>query len=196
MTETDRELLARYKQGDPAALGLLVDKYRRQLFGYILSMTGGQDEADEIFQEVWYRVIRKISLYRAKNFRGWIMRIAHNIIIDRARRRRPTVSLDAEREDGQSMGEMLPADGPAPSDGLGRTDLERHIARAVDTLPPEQKEVFLLRVRAELPFREIAATQRVSINTALARMQYALAKLRPLLKQDYEELENHVRTPV
>lgn len=196
MSETDAELLARYRQGDSSALGLLVEEHRRPLFGYILSMTGGQDEADEIFQEVWYRVIRKIALYRAKNFRGWIMRIAHNIIIDRARRRGATVSLDAEGENGHSMSEILPANGPAPSDNLGRTDLGLRIARAVDTLPPEQKEVFLLRVRAELPFKEIAATQRVSINTALARMQYALAKLRPLLKQDYEELGNIARTAV
>jgi len=196
MTETDRELLGRYRQGDASALGLLVEKYRRPLFGYILSMTGGQDEADEIFQEVWYRVIRKISLYRTKNFRGWIMRIAHNIIIDRARRRRPTVSLDADREDGHSMSEILPSNRPAPSDDLRQAEIGSHIARAVDTLPPEQKEVFLLRIRANLPFKEIAATQRVSINTALARMQYALAKLRPLLQRDYQELRNRARTTV
>jgi RNA polymerase sigma-70 factor, ECF subfamily len=185
---TDWGLLTRYKRGDVDALERLVERYRRPLYGFILNMTEGREDADEIFQEVWFRAIRKIGLYRRKNFCGWLMRIAHNLVIDRARRRKPDRSLDEEREDGGSLASVLPSGERGPTDNVQATDIGRAIAQAVETLPAEQKAVFLMRVKAELPFKEIAKIQGVSINTALARMQYALAKLRPLLKREYEAL--------
>ena len=107
----DGQLIALYRKGEVAALEQLVDKYRRPLFGYIVNMTGRAGEADEIFQEVWFRVIRKIDTYRQKNFLGWMIRIAHNLVIDRARRARPGVSLDAEREEGYPLREIMPGGG-------------------------------------------------------------------------------------
>jgi RNA polymerase sigma-70 factor (ECF subfamily) len=184
----DRELVARYRQGDVAALEVLVERYKRQLFGYILNMTGNAGEADEIFQEAWLKVIRKIHLYRHKNFFGWLVRITHNVVIDKARRKKPNVSLDAESDEGASLSNTLADSGPSPRDGVGNEDLGRRIAEAVATLPEEQKEVFLLRTKAELAFKEIAKVQGTSINTALARMQYALSKLRVPLKACYEDL--------
>ncbi len=185
---TDRSLLARYKRGDVNALEALVERYRRPLFGFILNMTEGREDADEIFQEVWFRAIRKLGLYRQKNFCGWLMRIAHNLVIDRARRRKPDRSLDEEREGGATLASVLPSGERGPTDNAQASDIGRAIARAVATLPADQKAVFVMRVKAELPFKEIAKIQGVSINTALARMQYALAKLRPLLKTEYDDL--------
>jgi len=184
----DMELIVRYKRGDVSALDVLVMRYRRQLFGYILNMSGNAGEADEVFQEVWLKVIRKIGFYRHKNFLGWLVRIAHNVIIDRSRRRKPNVSLDAESEDGGSLGAVLTAGGPAPADGIENRDLGRVISRAVAMLPADQREVFILRTEAEVSFKDIAKIQGVSINTALARMQYALAKLREPLRESYNEL--------
>lgn len=188
MQPTDRSLLARYKRGDVDALETLVERYRRPLFGFILNMTEGREDADEIFQEVWFRAIRKMSSYRQRNFCGWLMRIAHNLVIDRARRRKPDRSLDEEHEEGGSLAGVLPSGERGPTENVQATDIGQAIVRAVETLPPEQKAVFVMRVKAELPFKEIAKIQGVSINTALARMQYALAKLRPLLRKDYENL--------
>ncbi len=189
MDASDQELLQRYREGDPSALGILVERYRRPLFGYILNMTGGKVDADEVFQEVWMRVIHKIDAYRHGNFHGWLVRIAHNLMIDRARRRRPEVSLDADAgEDGSSLIDVLPAGGPGPEAGLANRDLRTALGAAVGRLPDEQREVFLMRVKLELPFREIARIQGTSINTALARMQYALSKLRGLLHERYAEL--------
>jgi len=184
----DRELVARYRRGDVSALETLVQRYKRQLFGYILNMTGNAGDADEIFQEAWFKVIRKIHLYRHKNFFGWLVRITHNVVIDRARRQKPNVSLDAESDEGTSISSTLADSGPSPRAGVGNEDLGQKIAEAVATLPAEQKEVFLLRTQAELPFKEIAKIQGTSINTALARMQYALAKLRVPLKECYDDL--------
>lgn len=177
----DKLLLKRYLGGDRESLGMLVDKYRRTLYGYIVNMTQGQEDADEIFQEVWFRAIRKLALYRQKNFGGWLVRIAHNLIVDRSRRRL------ARRDAVPGMPVNVSPDGPGnpdndPSREAAIRELGRQIEEAVRALPREQREVFVLRAHANLPFKSIAQIQGVSINTALARMQYALAKLRSRLQ--------------
>jgi RNA polymerase sigma-70 factor (ECF subfamily) len=188
METADRELLARYRGGDVDALAELVERYRRPLYGYILHMTEGRGDADDVFQEVWCRAIRKLRGYRHGNFQGWLMKIAHNLVIDRARKRGPEYSLDAEREDGISLRETVAGDTPDPSRQIEGRDLGQRIAEAVRRLPPPQREVFLLRTRAEMPFQRIAAIQGVSVNTALARMHYAVGRLRKRLRADLEDL--------
>lgn len=190
METHDFQLLAQYRAGDVDAMAALIDRHRRALFGYIVNMSGGQDGADDVFQEVWLKAIRKLDGYREGNFAGWLMRIARNVVIDRSRRRKPTLSLDQEDPDGRSLGATLADDAPAPGGRLASRDLGARIAVAVAGLPVEQREVFVMRTQADLPFKEIARIQKVSINTALARMQYALNKLRPLLQADYTELGN------
>jgi len=183
---TDHELMRRYARGNVDALGTLVERHRRCLYGYILQMTGGREDADEIFQGVWFRVIRKHNSYRAKNFRGWIMRIAHNLIIDRARRRKPGFSLDDSGDDEHGAPPVAAPD-IGPAQALAARELGSKIAEAVRLLPLEQREVFLMRSQMDLSFKKIAGIQRVSINTALARMHYALGKLRTLLAEEHEE---------
>jgi len=189
MNETeDSVLIQRYRDGDADALGELVELHRRVLYGYIVNMVQGRDDADEIFQETWMKVIRKIHLYRDKNFGGWLIRIARNSVIDRVRRRRPVSSLDAETAAGTPLIELMAEKSElAASTAAAATDLGQRIEQAVATLPEEQREVFVLRTKAEMPFKEIARLQKTSINTALARMQYALKKLRDELSDQYAE---------
>jgi RNA polymerase sigma-70 factor (ECF subfamily) len=186
MEESDTALLEAYREGSAGALGRLMERHERMLFGFIRTMTGCQADADDIYQEVWLRVIRKGESFKEGNFGGWLVRIARNVIIDNARKRKPSVSLDAELSEGVTMAGVLAGPGFDASETVADDELGRRIASAVSTLPAEQKEVFLLRVQADMPFKEIARLQKVSINTALARMQYALAKLRDLLKKEYE----------
>ena len=188
MQETDSELLDAYRRGSVDALERLVEKHRRMLYGYIVNMSGSQVNADDVFQEVWIRVIKKMDSYQHGNFGGWLVRIARNIVIDGARKRKPDVSIDREDGDGRSLAITLTADDFEPSHNVEAGELGARIACAVKELPLEQREVFLMRVQADLPFKEIARIQKTSINTALARMQYALGKLRPLLKDDYDAL--------
>jgi RNA polymerase sigma-70 factor (ECF subfamily) len=190
MDTEDRRLIQQYRDGDVEALSALVEKYRRPLFGFILNMTEGQGDADELFQETWFRAIRKLDSYRQKNFMGWLVRIAHNLVIDRYRRQRPTISLDMTRDDETTPALELVDPAPGPTDQAVTGDDMGAVKRAVDTLPVEQKEVFVMRMQSGLSFKEIAKAQGVSINTALARMQYALSKLRPLLQNEYNTMRD------
>ena len=189
MNETQNsKLVQRYRDGDAAALGELVELHRRMLYGYIVNMVQGRDDADEIFQEVWMKVIRKIHLYRDRNFGGWLVRIARNQVIDRGRRRRPVSSLDADTSAGNPLIDLMSDPGElGAAETAAATDLGVRIQAAVAELPEEQREVFVLRTKADMPFKEIARLQKTSINTALARMQYALKKLREGLSDQYEE---------
>ena len=190
MDQEDAELLAAYLAGDAEALGGLVDKYKRPLFGFILRFSDGREEADEIFQEVWVRAIKNMNRYRHENLLSWLFRIAHNLMIDRARCRKPFISLDTPvSEDGIPLGEQIPAARLGPDDETGGHELGLRIEAAAAQLPLEQREVFWLRMHADLSFKEIAKIQKCSINTALARMQYAVSKLRKELAGEYRELQ-------
>ena len=190
MEDEDAQLLAAYRRGDAEALGRLVEKYKRPLFGFLARFAANPGQADEWFQETWVRAIRHMNVFRQKNLLGWLFRIAHNLAIDEARRRKPDCSLDAPlSEDGETIGDRIPAATLSPSVEAAGRDLGRRIEAAALRLPVEQREVFWLRMQADLPFKEIARIQRCSINTALARMQYALEKLRAELAGEYRELQ-------
>jgi len=183
--QPELEWLEQYRQGDVQALGLLVEHYRRPLFGFILRMTEGRGDPEEVFQEVWFRAIRNFGKYKPKSFLSWLFRIAHNLIIDRVRSAKPMRSLQDADDDEMPLEERLAGSGHDPAKLAGASDLGKRIANAVSGLPEEQREVFLMRTEGGLPFKEIAKIQNISINTALARMQYALAKLREELKDEY-----------
>lgn len=184
MEDSDRELLIQYRHGNIRALEQLVERYRRPLFGFILNMIGRREDADDVFQEVWFRAIKALDRYRDDKFLSWLFRIARNLVIDRYRGRKMLVSLESENVDGVALEDTIPDAGRTAATEAARRDIGRRIAAMVDGLPEEQKEVFLMRMEGDLAFREIAKIQRVSINTALARMQYALAKLRALLQDE------------
>jgi len=190
MDQDDAKLLAAYRGGDSEALGVLVEKYKRPLFGFILRFSEGREDADEVFQEVWVRAIKNMNRYRQKNLLSWLFRIAHNLMIDRVRRRKFVLSLDTPAsEDGMSLGEQLAGAGLGPDNEAGGRELGLRIEAAASQLPLEQREVFWMRMQADLSFKEIAKIQKCSINTALARMQYAVSKLRKELASEYRELK-------
>ena len=189
MEDNDAKLLAAWRRGDAEALGRLVEKYQRPLFAFLHRFAAQPGEADEWFQETWVRALRHMNFFRQQNLLGWLFRIAHNLIIDQSRRKKPDCSLDAPVADGAFLADLIPAAALSPADEAAGRDLGRHIEAAAATLPVEQREVFWLRMAAGLPFKEIARIQRCSINTALARMQYALDKLRTALGPAYRELK-------
>lgn len=189
MEQPEKVWLAEYRAGRVEAMGALVDHYRRPLFGFIAKMMEGHADAEEIFQETWVRALSNIARYREDKFLSWLFRIAHNLVIDRARRGKRLVELDRPQdEDGGSLQENMASPVRGPDDAVRARELGARIGEAVRRLPDEQREVFLMRTEGDLPFKEIARIQGVSINTALARMQYALQKLRAELKDEYAAL--------
>jgi RNA polymerase sigma-70 factor (ECF subfamily) len=192
MDISDIECIDAYLGGDANALEPMVEKYKRPLYSFILKMTEGREDADEIFQETWFRALTNIHKFKHKNFLNWLFRIAHNLVIDRARRNKKNISMQSSigGDDGDAtMEDHLAAPGISPAEESGGTLLGLRIEAAVETLSPEQREVFLLRMYGNTPFKEIAKLQNCSINTCLARMQYALDKLRSLLEDEYKELQ-------
>lgn len=193
MDISDIECINAYLGGDADALAPLVEKYKRPLYSFILKMTEGREDADEIFQETWFRALKNIHKFKHKNFLNWLFRIAHNLVIDRARRNKKNISLQSgiggDDDGNATLEDHLAAPGITPAEESGGTMLGVQIEEAVKELSPEQKEVFMLRMYGNTSFREIAKLQKCSINTCLARMQYALGKLRSILKDEYEELQ-------
>ncbi|MBQ4329265.1 MAG: sigma-70 family RNA polymerase sigma factor [Lentisphaeria bacterium] len=176
----DIELIRAYANGDERAFETLYYRYRQPLYGYLNNLTGQSSEADEVFSETWQRVIKKLPKYQDNGkFSAWLFRIARNIFIDNLRRNKPERFVTADAEDSIDLTE---SDNCSPDRQLGRGDISSAINAALDSLQPEQKEVFLLREEGELSFKEIAEIQQCSLGTVLSRMRYALKKLRSFLE--------------
>lgn len=179
---SDAALLQAYVDGDAAAMDVLIGRYRRSLFAWLMGMTGNRADAEDLYQEVWLRVIKHAWRFNNVSFKAWMWRIARNLLIDFRRKRKPDISLDAViDEDSQPLIDRLESKIEGPDKVLTRNDLMAHVMRAVQTLPEMQREVFLLRVQSELSFTEIATLLRIPLNTALGRMHDAMGELKGAL---------------
>ena len=174
------DLVRGLKAGRPDAYERLVREYGDRIYRFARRMVG-EGGAEDLTQEVFVRVHRSIGAYRPSGrFESWLFSIANNLCIDRARKRR------AEAPVGDLGGEMtperFPSGAPEPPEVMEDDERRRAILRAVERLPAEQKQVFLLREEGGLSFREIAEIAGCPLNTALGRMHYAMENLRRSLK--------------
>ena len=176
----DNELIRHYLEGDESAFEVLYQRYRTRLFGYLSGLLPYQPaEAEDIYQQTWIKVIAQLPKYQDQGcFAAWLFRIGRNLLIDQIRhqKRQPQMQ-EIDRED---MPEISAPPGAEPWRGMDEAELGSMIHQSLETLTQEQKEVFLLR-QAGIPFKEIARLQQCSLNTALARMQYALKKMKKQL---------------
>jgi RNA polymerase sigma-70 factor (ECF subfamily) len=183
--KSDADLLAAYAKGDVSCLDLLVERYRRALFSWFLGMTGSRSDAEDLFQEVWIRIIRNADRFKDVSFRAWMWQIARNLLIDFRRKRKPDISLDdVEDSEDQPLLDTLVAPDASPRDVVERVDLAKRAMQAVGKLPSVQREVFLMRVQGDLPFNEIAKVLKIPLNTALGRMHDATTRLKQLLTKE------------
>ncbi len=182
---SDADLLLCFSQGNSAAMDQLVGRYRQALFSWLLGMTGNRADAEDLYQDVWFRVIRHAGRFNDVSFRAWLWKIARNLLIDFRRKRKPDVSLDAtEDEDDVPLIDQLAARDRGPAKDVELDDMTKRVMIAVATLPEVQRAVFLMRVQADLSFSEIAETLGIPLNTALGRMHDAMAKLKKLLAEE------------
>lgn len=183
---SDAELMLAFRDGDARAFEKLVQRHQRGIYNFILRSVRERARADELLQEVFLRVVRAKDRYeRTAKFTTWVYAIARNLCVDESRRARfrDHKSLDAKRpgRDGETGGSLLsrmPAKDVATDDAAEAPTLRTRMAAAVDALPDDQREVFLLRQLSGLSFREIGETLGVPENTVKSRMRYALEKLR------------------
>ena len=161
---SDQHLLNNYRSGDQSAISKLIERHKRRVRDYIYMMVKDNDVADDIFQETFIKVIRVIDEGRYTDngkFLSWVLRIAHNQVIDHFRACKQNKQVN-ESESGYNV--------------LGSL-------RLVELLPPEQREVVMMRYYSGMSFKEIAEQTGVSINTALGRMRYALINLRRMIRE-------------
>lgn len=180
---SDNELIMGYRNGNYSDFETLLARHQSKVYGYIFSVVKDKDVADDIFQDTFFKVIYTINsgMYKDENkFIHWVMRIAHNLIVDHYRRinKMPMV---ANRADFDILETLRTPDDNAEKSMI-RTQVRRDIRKLIKKLPEEQRRVVILRHYGKYDFKDIAAMTNVSINTALGRMRYAIINLRRLAK--------------
>ncbi len=178
----DAILIKEYLSGDDRAFTLLYERYKALLYSYLNRLLdNNRPSADDLFQQTWIKVVDQLPHYEHRQqFSAWLLRIAHNLTIDYFRKCGRLSQYEAGSLDDSETAIDPPDKDNEPWRGMHREELEKAVSDAVGKLSPELREVFLLR-RENISFREIAVIQKCSINTALARMQYALKNLRKSL---------------
>jgi RNA polymerase sigma-70 factor, ECF subfamily len=173
-----------YRRGELRAFDVLVARHARPLYNFLLRSVHSRARAEELLQEVLLRVVRARNRYqRSAKFTTWVYTIARNLCVDESRRARfrDHVSLEAPRHGDlaeRSLHQTMTAD-QIPTDVLAEGPrIRRRLAAAIDRLPEDQREVFLMRQLAGLSFREIGRSVGAPENTVKSRMRYALEKLR------------------
>lgn len=190
---TDETLMIRFQQGDRTAFAALVRRHKVPLFNFALRQIRLKPTAEDIVQEAFVRVVQNAADFKHEaRFTTWLYTIARNLCIDHMRKQvlRKHPSLDAahssSEDGGPTLGEHT-ADTRANVEREATSDeLRTRITSAVETLPDDQREVFLMREVSNLPFKEIAEITGVSENTVKSRMRYALERLQAALSE-YEE---------
>mgnify|MGYP002508348948 FL=1 len=183
---SDQVLLNRYLSGDRSAISQLIDRHSKRVRDYIRMMVKDCDVADDILQETLIKAVRVIDEGRYADtgkFLSWVLRIAHNQVIDYFRSQKSAKTINESESGYNVLGTLRFADSSV-EDRLISEQIALDVRRLVDHLPQEQREVVMLRYYSGLSFQEIAEQTNVSINTALGRMRYALINLRKMIKDN------------
>ena len=186
--DSDEMLMLRYQRGDPEAFRTLLLRHRMGVTTFAYRYVGDAGVAEDIFQGAFLRLIKQVKRYKPQaKFTTLLYTIARNLCIDYLRKmqHRRHQSLDAPRgrngEESEPLEAILSSNAPTGDRGAFRKELQKLLTQAIEGLPDEQREVFLLREYDDLKFREIAKITRTTTNTVKSRMRYALANLRKAL---------------
>jgi RNA polymerase sigma-70 factor (ECF subfamily) len=180
----DEELMNRYRDGDAHAFEVLYTRHKGPLYRYLLRQCGAAAQAEELFQDVWMKLIRARERYEARaKFTTWLYHLAHNRLIDHYRRAKAGVPISYDDDPDEPLIEQV-ADSELrePDNELDRRRLGQRLLVQIAILPETQREAFLLREESGLSLEEIAKVTGVNAETAKSRLRYALAKLRQGLK--------------
>ncbi len=181
--ERENAAIARgLKQQDPELLDQLIETYQHRLMRYLMFLTGKREVSEDLFQEVWIRVLRRGSQYNGKaRFDTWIFTIARNLVIDLSRKR-TMASLDEMREGGEDERPFeIAEESPSPLDRYEFKENAAELAEVLQGLEPNYREVLTLRFHEEMSLDQIATLTRAPLSTVKSRLYRGLAALRPAL---------------
>ena len=181
---SDQDLIGRYLAGDESALESIIRRHKNRVFAYILMVVKDKELSEDLFQDTFIKVINTFRSGQYKEegkFIQWVMRIAHNLIIDyfRKSKRIPII----ENNDDYDIFDKVRIPVESVEEQLIMEQIHHDVKKLIEYLPAEQKEVLVMRHYGDMSFKDIAEATNVSINTALGRMRYALINLRKLVKE-------------
>lgn len=188
---TDAVLVSNYINGDENALSILINRHKQKIYSFIYSKVFDRDITEDIFQDTFIKVIRTLKGGRYNEegkFLPWVMRIAHNLVIDHFRRNSRMPKFDNSGE--FSIFSVLSDSSLNAEKKIIKTQVEEDVRRLIEELPEDQKAVLTMRMYQDMSFKEISEKTGVSINTALGRMRYALINLRKVIEQNNIILTN------
>lgn len=185
----DQILVNNYISGDETALSTLITRHKRRIFSYIMNTLKDKAAAEDVFQDTFIKVIntlKKGNYNEEGKFLPWVMRIAHNLIIDSFRqdKRMPTIS-GGTNQDGENFDifNLIGHHDCSIEQEIIQNQIRNDLRKLVEHLPLEQREVLMMRYYYDMSFKEISEQTNVSINTALGRMRYALINLRKMIEE-------------
>lgn len=187
---TDQQLIENYLAGDEPSFELLLNRHKSKIYTSIYLFVKDEDQANDIFQEVFIKIIdtlRKGKYSHEGKFLQWAMRISYNMCVDQFRRGKRYSKISST--ESFDIFDVLETPEESMEGAMMRTQTYDRIRSLVDQLPEEQREVVILRHYADMSFKEIAGLTRVSINTALGRMRYALINMRKMIAEKQLQLQ-------
>ena len=188
---SDSILVKNYIEGDEQSVSILIERHQSKIYGFIYSKINDKDLCEDIFQDTFIKVIKTLkakSYNEEGKFLPWVMRIAHNLVIDHFRKsKRMRFQRDT---DEYSIFSLLSDTSLNVENQIILEQVELDLTKLIEELPEDQKEVLKMRIYQDLSFKEIAETTGVSINTALGRMRYAIMNLRKVIEKNQIILTN------
>ena len=185
MSLSDSTLINQFTSGNCQSFSILVDRYQKRVYGFIFSKVKDAELADDVFQDTFVKVIKNLRLGKYKDedrFLSWVMRIAHNIIMDHFRKINRLPKHESKHEDLDVLDRLI-EQSSSIEDLMIETQIHADLSILIDELPQTQKEVLRMRLFQEMSFKDIGEQTGVSINTALGRMRYAILNLRKLIDE-------------
>ncbi|MFK8043869.1 MAG: RNA polymerase sigma factor [Crocinitomicaceae bacterium] len=185
---TDKALISAYLSGDERSFEVLLKRNQDRVFGYIISKVKNYDLANDIFQDVFIKVVKQLkkgSYNEEGKFLPWVLTISHNLVIDHFRRvkKMPTISETSTIHPDFDIFSILKQSDKTVEDEMIKAQVEDKLVDIIQLLPDEQKDVLEKRIFVGMSFKDIAEKENISINTALGRMRYALINMRKLIEE-------------
>ena len=180
---SDYELITRFVKGEERCFEEIINRYKTKVFSYINLYIRDQALAEDIFQDTFLKVIQSVKTGKYSDngkFLSWVMRIAHNLIIDNFRRIKQINIISTDNYESDLFNSLKFSDTNIETDYI-KKQIEKDIRHMISSLPDDQREVVVLRHYSDMSFKDIANITGVSINTSLGRMRYALINLRKMM---------------